>query len=124
ASAGGQDAYVRKLDPHGTIVWTRQFGTSSDDQAGSVAVDGTGNVYVGRTTYETLAGTNAKKDDAFLRKLDASGATLWTRQFGSAGSESVSAVAVDGSGNVHVAGTTYPTGQSSGDALVRKFDAN
>src|SRR5713101_2110893 len=32
-SAGANDAFVRKYDPFGNVIWTRQFGTPSDDFA-------------------------------------------------------------------------------------------
>jgi hypothetical protein len=125
STAGAADAFVRKFDPKGTILWTKQFGTMADDQASAIAVDGTGNLYVAGTTYGSLEGTSFGSSDGFVRKLDASGATLWTRQFGTTGPESGKALVVDGSGNVYVAGTTYPTGgQSSGDPFVRKLDAS
>jgi hypothetical protein len=125
ANAGAADAFVRKLDAAGAVVWTRQFGTSSDDYATSIAVDGDGNVYVAGDTLGALAGSNAGSQDSYLRKLDKSGTTLWTRQFGSQGPEQLGTVALDSSGHAYVSGSTYPTGnQSSGDPYVRKFDAS
>ena len=115
--AGASDAFVRKFDAKGAIVWTQQFGTSTDEQGNGIAVDGSGNVYV---TGRTFGGSS---NGGFVRKLDASGTTLWARPFGDA-AETPAAVAVDGSGNSYVAGTTYPNGQASGEAFVRKFDAS
>jgi hypothetical protein len=123
ANAGEGDAFIRKLDAHGSILWTRQFGTSGEDYASGVGVDNSGNVYVTGSTYGVLQGTSAGSVDAFVRKLDPSGTTLWTQQFGSPGPDSARALAVDGSGNSYVAGSTYPTGnQNSGDPFVRKLD--
>ncbi|MET0793287.1 MAG: SBBP repeat-containing protein [Polyangiaceae bacterium] len=123
-NAGGSDAVVRKLDAHGATLWTRQFGTPSDDYASGVALDASGNVYVTGTTYGSLEGASAGTADGFLRKLDGSGATLWTKQFGTLGPDSPRALVVAGS-NAYVAGSTYPTGnQNSGDPFGRKFDAS
>jgi len=125
ANAGAADVFVRKFDAGGATVWTRQFGSEKDDFASSIAVDSDGNVYVAGDTYGSLAGASAGSADSFLRKLDKSGTTIWTRQFGSRGPEQLGAVTLDVSGNVYVAGSTYPTGnQSSGDPYVRKFDAS
>ncbi len=88
-------------------MWTQRFGTSSDDHAKGVAVDGGGNVYVAGTTGGALAGANGGFGDAFVRKLDSSGATLWTRQLATWRSESANALAVDGQGNAYVAGISY-----------------
>ncbi len=105
-SAGGQDAFVRKLDADGNALWTRQFGTSSSDIARGVAVDASGNVYVAGETFGALEGSNAGSNDTFVRKLSTTGTALWTRQFGTSGSEFANAVAVDASGNVFIAGQT------------------
>src|SRR5688572_9775984 len=45
-SAGERDAVVVRLDPNGGLVWARQFGSTDLDAAVSVAVDGSGNVYL------------------------------------------------------------------------------
>jgi len=125
ASGGTSDAFVRKFDAKGVMLWAKQFGTSADDQATGIAVDATGNVYVTGPTYGALEGANAGSSDGFLRKLDASGTTLWTRQFGTVGPETPKSLVVDGSGNAYIAGSTYPTGgQGSGDPFVRKFDSS
>ena len=118
-SAGGRDAFVRKYDSAGTEVWTRQFGTSSFDQARGVSVDSSG-VYVAGFTIGTLPGqTSAGGGDAFVRKYDSTGTEVWTRQFGSSSSDQALGVSVDSSG-VYVAGQT---GSFFRDAFVRKYDS-
>ncbi|WP_437895678.1 SBBP repeat-containing protein [Sorangium sp. So ce124] len=124
SDGGESDVFVRKLDAHGSVVWTQRFGTSSDDHAKGVAVDGSGNVYVAGTTGGALEGANGGFGDAFVRKLDASGATLWTRQLATWRSESANALAVDGQGNAYVAGTSYGGPQETGEAFVTKIDTN
>jgi hypothetical protein len=126
-SAGGGDAFVRKYDASGAVLWTQQFGSASSDAAHSVAVDGAGNVLVAGSTGGTLEGqTSAGDYDAFVRKFDSSGALLVTRQFGSASVDNASSVAVDGSGNALVAGRTGGTfaGQTNAggmDAFVTRL---
>jgi hypothetical protein len=139
--AGGWDAFVRKFSPAGVELWTRQFGSPASDEASAVAVDGAGNVIVAGYTDGTISGqTQAGGRDAFVRKFSPAGVELWTRQFGSPNSDEASAVAVDGTGNIIVAGCTEvpdyslsiagqtefstlpgqtPPGPS--DAFVRKF---
>jgi len=118
-------AFVRKYDGSGNELWTRQFGTSYYPGASGVAVDSSGNVYVAGDTDNALPGQSTNIN-AFLRKYDSSGSELWTRQFGTSGSDRASDVAVDSSGNVYVAGYTdnaLPGQTSSGDvdAFVVKF---
>jgi hypothetical protein len=127
-SAGGQDAFVRRYDTDGNVLWTSQFGTSVTDSATGISVDPSG-VYVSGFTGGTLAGKiSARDDDAFVRKYDATGTVQWTRQFGSAGADQATSVAIGATG-VYVAGFTsgaLPGKTSAGgqDAFVRKYDAS
>ena len=129
-SPGSTDAFVRTYDASGTELWTHQFGSSSADIASGVTADASRNLYVAGQTYGTLPDrTSAGWSDAFVRKYDASGTELWTRQFGSASYEAATAVAADASGNTYVAGYTWgalpgQTGAGRGDAFVRKYDAS
>lgn len=60
-------------------LWTRQFGSSSDDYAYGVALDGSGNIVVVGYTWGTLPGNGQTwanpgwTRDAFVRKYDPSG---------------------------------------------------
>ena len=127
ASASSSDAVVRKLSPEGVELWTIRFGSPSFAEASAVAVDGTGNIIVVGHTVGALPGqTRVGYDDAFLRKLSPAGAELWTRQFGSAIYAGALAVAVDGAGNIIVAGHIWGAlpGQTRAglyDAFVREF---
>jgi hypothetical protein len=126
-SAGNADAFVRKYDSAGNELWTRQFGTSSFDQARATAAHASG-VYLAGLTAGAMPGmTSAGAHDAFVRKYDATGKELWTRQFGSSKLEDVTGIAVDDTG-VYVAGTTLgvlpgQTSAGSADLFVRKYDA-
>lgn len=129
SNAGSQDAFVRKYNSNGAEVWTLQFGTASFDAGAALAVDSSGNVVVAGQTSGTFAGqTNAGGSDGFARKLTSLGAVSWTREFGTADYDIASAVAVDASGNVFVAGHTYGnfggTTAGAGDAYVRRLDAS
>ena len=125
-SAGGLDAFVRKYEPAGAELWTRQFGGGGADVAATVAVDDAGNVYVGGTTTSALA-EQAKSFDAFVRRYDAAGNEVWTRQFGTAGGDNARDVTIDESNHLLVAGSTEGAlpDQTSGkgyDAFVASFD--
>lgn len=124
---GQWDAFVRKYDAFGALLWVRQFGTA---EAFAVAVDSLGNVLVAGRTFGALPGNaNAGESDAFVRKYDASGSEMWTRQFGSVTFDSARSVAVDIFGNVLLTGDTggtLPGSVSIGatDVFVRKYDAS
>jgi hypothetical protein len=118
-NAGGTDAFVAKYDAAGNLLWTRQFGTTSNDVANGVSADGSGVYVAGGTT--TFAGSQA-----FVAKYDAAGHPLWSRQLGS-GEITASGVSADGTG-VYVAGgidgaLPGQTNLGGGDAYVVKYDA-
>src|SRR2546427_309815 len=125
-SAGSGDAFLRKYDASGNVLWTRQFGSSDFDQADNVAVDASGAYVAGVTAGAFPGQTSAGSADAFVIKYDTSGNVLWTRQFGSSSYDLAWGMALDASG-AYVAGRT---GGASGyepdpsdDAFVRKYDA-
>lgn len=120
-SAGGWDAFVRKYDPSGTEVWTRQFGGKGSDVASGVAVDGVGHVYVVGTTSSSLSGGQPNSFDAFVRRYDGSGQEGWTRQFGTAGGDNARAVAIDAAQRLLVVGSTE--GSLPGQVSSAGFDA-
>lgn len=121
-SMGDFDAFVSVLDPTGGEVWSRQFGTSSRDQATSVAVGADDRIFVVGTTEGQLEASCGENVDVFVRAYDAMGAELWTRQFGSSLNDESPSVAVGPAGDVFVAGQTGAElgGMSAGgnDAFV------
>jgi hypothetical protein len=126
SSAGNADAFIRKYDPAGNELWTRQFGTSNFDQGRAVGAHASGIYLAGLTAGALPDLTSAGAHDAFVRKYDAAGKELWTRQFGTAKLEDVTGIAVDDTG-VYVVGTTLgvlpgQTGAGSADLFVRKYD--
>jgi len=128
-NAGGADAFLAKYDAAGNPLWSRQFGTSSDDfiNRGAAAVDSQGNAYISGYTYGSLQGTNAGAYDAFLTKYDSAGNPLWTRQFGTDSRDTATAVAVDSQGNVYTSGYSYGdlfgTNAGAADAFLVKRDS-
>jgi hypothetical protein len=128
-SQGNADAFLTKIDSMGSVLWTKQFGTSEYDYGEGVAVDGSGNIYVVGETEGDLVGTNAGEADVFIRKFNSSGATLWTRQFGTPEYDWSPAVAVDGSGSVYVVGDTGgdlggPNAGTRDDMFLRKYNSS
>jgi hypothetical protein len=124
---GTLDAFVSKYDAAGALQWSRQFGTSTQDESHGVSADGLGNVYVSGFTEGSLAGPNAGGRDAFVSKYDAAGTLQWSRQLGTSGWDAGEGVSADGLGNVYISGYTGGSlgGPSAGDfdAFVSKYDA-
>jgi hypothetical protein len=127
---GETQAYVAKFAQDGTELWVRIFGTEQTDRAYSVALDDTGGIYVAGTTSGVLAGpATSSIANAFLRKYDSSGTVVWTQQFNETSTPEQYSVAVDGSGNVYLAGQTAralpgQTALGGLDLFVMKFSGD
>jgi hypothetical protein len=116
-SAGSIDAFLRKYDRAGTELWTRQFGSSAIDEILALAVDASG-VYVAGGALGSLAGgQGAPEQHAFVRKYDAAGTEVWTREFSSGRREQVLGVGVGPSG-IYAAGDTTVTAPPFDDGFV------
>jgi hypothetical protein len=119
-SGGGPDAFLSKYDAAGSLLWTRQLGTTETDFSEGVSADGLGNVYISGITGGDLGAPNAGSYDAFLSKYDSAGSLLWTRQIGTENWDESYGVSADGLGNVYLSVTTY---SGLDDAYVSKYDA-
>jgi hypothetical protein len=116
------------VDETRSIEWTSQFGTQRYDLAYATATFDD-DVYVAGFTNYALPGQSFHRlSDVFLRKYDAGGTELWTRQFGTSGTDQAFALSADESG-VYVVGSTdgrFPKQKHHGetDAFVARFGAN
>lgn len=110
SNAGGFDAWVAKYDSDGNQQWVKQLGTSGNEFAFAIAVDGSSNLYISGCTQGGLAGSsNAGGWDAWVAKYDSDGNQQWLEQLGTSTDDLSWGVAVDGSGNI------YATGHTKGD---------
>lgn len=151
---GADDAFVVKYRATGEADWLARLGGVArvSDSATAVTLDSAGNVYVGGSYSSspvtifngdgTIFGTliNSGSVDVFVVKYNSSGIVQWARRMGGTGQDETSAIAVDTSGNVLVAGfygsspltifnadgtafTTLALGGSL-DVFVVKYDTN
>jgi hypothetical protein len=105
---GGQDVFVTKLNSSGERLWYTFVGSVENQLVRSMAVDGSGNVYVvGRSdgSWGSPVNPYAGAEDAFVAKLNTSGEPLWHTFMGSSGNDAALGVAVDGSDNVYISGS-------------------
>ena len=119
--------FVCNINVNATVPWSTYFGGTSDDWAQSSAIDASGNIYITGTTYSSgLATSGAHQTtfggayDAFVTKFNSSGVRQWTTYYGGTGSENGNGIALDGSGNIYVVGTTTST---SGIATTGSFQS-
>src|SRR5207248_2098788 len=112
AFSGDYDGFVTKLDASGNLMWNTFFGGTGHDEGYPIALDGSGNIYVAGASLATWGSpVNAFSgdNDAFVAKLDSTGNLTWNTFLGSSGTDFGYGLAVDGSGNVYVAGYSSAT---------------
>jgi hypothetical protein len=100
--SGGRDAFVAKLKSTGQLEWNtfvRPCHPEVRYQAGAIAVDGSGGVYVLVTSPNPDG-----RPSALLAKLDEDGELLWERFMTTYGDQIGTAVALDAAGNIYVGG--------------------
>ena len=112
-----------KYNSSGDSVWVIRYNGSgnSEDKAFSIAVDGSGNVYVTGNSY----GSGTKYDYATI-KYNSSGVQQWLQRYNGPGDSTDYAfsVAVDGSSNVYVTGYSYGSGTGSDYATIKYSQSN
>lgn len=122
--------FVTKYGADGTTLWVDQFGVDAADSPVSVsgvALDSLNNVIVVGTTNGPLPDNDVLGgSDAYIAKFSPDGDLLWLNHFGTAGDDSVKAVAVDTNDSILIVGSAngaFPGGTHAGnyDAYVARF---
>ncbi len=140
---GGQDAFLVKFNASGVRQWATYYGGVTFEFGACCAVDGNGNAYLaGSSNSSAGIGSGGHQNsyngnyDAFLVKFDASGVRQWGTYYGGTNGENGNACAVDGSGNVYLAGQTNSSGSiassghqstfggGTGDGFLVKFNTS
>jgi hypothetical protein len=109
-SSGQGDMFLVKYDPNGNVIWARSAVGGNNEIVGGIAVDSHNDIYVtGSFSSNTLSFDNITLarmggTNTFLVKYDSSGQALWAIRGNSSSYVYGTAVAVDDSDNVFVAG--------------------
>jgi len=110
---GGRDAFLTKLDPTGSIVWSTYFGGLLHDDGNDLAIDAAGNIVVVGLTespdFPSTGGFDASRGgtrDGFVTKFNASGSPVWSSYLGGGANDLALGVALDDVGNLFVTGET------------------
>jgi uncharacterized delta-60 repeat protein len=116
------DFITIKYNSAGVQQWAQSYNGpgNGNDAAYSLALDGSGNIYV--TGYSLGSGTGL---DYATIKYSPSGAQLWVQRYNgpSSGDEVAKSIAVDGAGNVYVTGQSV--GPNTGiDYLTVKYNSS
>jgi len=114
-NAARSNFFLVKYDPAGNVLWAKSAGGRDNDcWATSVAVDASGNVFLGgcyassTISFDSITFTNANAGlfnaDIFLTKYDANGNLKWAKSVGGIGDDRVNSVALNASGDLFIAG--------------------
>lgn len=129
-----ENLFIAKLDSGGAPIWAQQTnssaGTSSNftsivDDSSSLAVDSSGDVYVGGTFSGSLSlgsgsllSLGADFQDGYVAKLDSSGNWVWTHQVNTGPNGGLDRIAVDEAGHVYASGSVSGSNNNFGGAMV------
>jgi hypothetical protein len=111
-TANATDGFIVSIDPKDNVVWGRIFGSPGDDATNAVATDPSGAIYVTGALAApltvlpctgTLDGGLPGGMGLFVARVESDGSCGWVKVFSGTGVGT--SIAVDGNGNVVVAGT-------------------
>ena len=144
-TSGTNDVYIVKYNTTGTAQWVTKISGSLADVGRSIAVTGTGDVYVtgsyisnpvtvfnaDGSTFGTLAATGTSTTEYFVVKYNTSGTAQWIARTTGTSNEVGYGVVVDGSGNVYTTGgfstnpiTIYNADTTTFGTLTRAGSSN
>lgn len=89
--------------------WVKAAGGNNEDLGAAIAVDAAKNTYVtgyflNNAQFGASNLTNAGNRDIFIAKYNANGQVVWAQRAGGSGIDEGRGIALDGSGNVYIAG--------------------
>ncbi len=138
------DAFIRKYDKNGQLIWSTYFGGEDHDSAYGIARDSDNNIIIsGYTMSETGIATggvwqennNGGYGDAFVAKFSSDGDFLWGTYLGGSDFDCSNAVTCDNLNNVLIIGYTASADsiatpssfltsyQGYGDSFFAKFNS-
>ncbi|MDQ3020310.1 MAG: SBBP repeat-containing protein [Bacteroidota bacterium] len=118
----GGDYATIKYNSNGDSLWVKRYNGPGNyyDRSTSLAVDGSGNVYVTGSAYDSLT-----SNDYATIKYNSSGVQQWVQRYNGPGNlnDAASSIAVDGSGNVYVTGSSDNSGNYPTDYATIKYSS-
>jgi len=112
-SAGGNDAYLLKLDLNGNYVWSKTIGSAGGEVGRMLAVDPAGNIYLSGEFNQSVdldpgpgvyPVTTAGENDVFLVKFDNPGNFVWGTTIGNSSNNYTEGLTVKGIDDIYLAG--------------------
>jgi len=116
-AGNNNDIVTIKYNSAGDSVWVKKYNGSGSnhDEATSIAVDASGNVYVTGTSYGTVS-SHGLFQDYITIKYNSGGIQMWAAAYNGPGTDNdySNSIAVDGSGNVYITGVSGGGSTGSG----------
>ncbi len=111
---GWFDIFLSKFDPDGNYLWSAVWGGAEIDRGHSVAIDSSGNAYVGgyfegTADFDPGPGIDERiafSKDSYLCKFDSSGNLQWAKTWGGVDytENGIFRIAADNTGNIYTYG--------------------
>ncbi|MBD2529384.1 SBBP repeat-containing protein [Nostoc flagelliforme FACHB-838] len=123
---GGRDIWISKLNPDGSQVWAKQFGSPNDDgmYLSDMQIDENDNIFIiGESNGKLGKGQKEESYNAWVAKFDTDGNNNWIQQFGSKNNlDYATGVTIDGKGSLFVTGATDSLLGNSGGVNTSALD--
>ncbi|MCH8902832.1 MAG: gliding motility-associated C-terminal domain-containing protein [Bacteroidetes bacterium] len=118
--AGDYDMYVIRTDSVGSLLWSKTYGTASEELGRTLNLTAdSGFVFIGYTYGGSLGGR-----DAMMIKTDKLGNLSWSMTYGGVNNELVFHSEETSSGGFTLAGTTESFGSGSGDFFLIRTNSS
>jgi hypothetical protein len=117
-NAGLEDLWALKTDAAGTVIWSKTFGSTSNDRGNAIVANADGSVVINAYT----AGNNGDVTvsygggDQWVVKLSSAGTLVWQKSMGSTGTEGGADIIKTNDGGYATVSTT--------NALATSFDVS
>jgi hypothetical protein len=123
SSLGGMDIFAAKFGSNGIYTFNKHFGDLGMDRPTGIEMDDAGGtVIIGTFDNKINFGgntlTSAGMNDIFVAKFDSAGNHVFSKSYGDAADQTVSALAVDDNGNIVIAGSFQGTVDFGGNPMT------
>jgi Beta-propeller repeat/Abnormal spindle-like microcephaly-assoc'd, ASPM-SPD-2-Hydin len=130
---GGTNIFLAKLDVSGSsLVYADYIGGNSEDYPSAIAMDSSNDVFITGYTYSgdfpmmnAFQSSSTGGPDVFVTEVAPDGASLlYSTYLGGNSYEVANGIALDGTGNIYVAGFTYSQDFPTANAFQSQVFAN
>jgi len=117
---GNNDFFVIKIDFNGSVIWSKTYGTSTDEITSDISSTNDGGFIISGT-YGLLTGTNR---DVLLVKTDSLGNIQWSKKYGGTSHDLGGLAFQTLDGGYVISGNTFSFGATSYNGYIIKTDSN